>query len=113
MNTTPVRLAYGALTGVSRSRTAMRPAGPIRLNGMGVLIFCVGCTCAYRLNLIGEISLAEILLAVVGVPIMLGKDVIGAIGVSGSASAQQDEEIAIAGAGALRESTAADANRGR
>ena len=37
-----------------------------------------------------------------GVPIMFGKTVVGAIGVSGAASAQQDEEIAIAGAGALQ-----------
>ena len=37
-----------------------------------------------------------------GIPIMVGKDVIGAIGVSGAATAQQDEEIAIAGAGALQ-----------
>ena len=37
-----------------------------------------------------------------GIPIMEGKEVVGAIGVSGAASAQQDEEIAIAGAEALR-----------
>ena len=37
-----------------------------------------------------------------GIPIMAGKEVVGAIGVSGAASAQQDEEIAIAGAEALR-----------
>ena len=37
-----------------------------------------------------------------GVPIMFGKAVVGAIGVSGAESAQQDEEIAIAGAGALQ-----------
>ena len=37
-----------------------------------------------------------------GIPIMEGKEVVGAIGVSGAASAQQDEEIAIAGAGALQ-----------
>ena len=37
-----------------------------------------------------------------GIPIMAGKQVVGAIGVSGGASAQQDEEIAIAGAEALR-----------
>jgi uncharacterized protein GlcG (DUF336 family) len=35
---------------------------------------------------------------------MDGKEVVGAIGVSGAASAQQDEEIAIAGAEALRAS---------
>src|SRR5499427_3076678 len=39
-----------------------------------------------------------------GIPIMAGKEVVGAIGVSGAASAQQDEEIAIAGAEALRAS---------
>jgi uncharacterized protein GlcG (DUF336 family) len=33
---------------------------------------------------------------------MEGNEVVGAIGVSGAASAQQDEEIAIAGAAALR-----------
>jgi uncharacterized protein GlcG (DUF336 family) len=37
-----------------------------------------------------------------GIPIMVGNQVIGAIGVSGAASAQQDEEIAIAGANAIQ-----------
>jgi glc operon protein GlcG len=37
-----------------------------------------------------------------GVPLMLGEEVIGAIGVSGAASAQQDEEIALAGAAVAR-----------
>jgi len=41
-----------------------------------------------------------------GIPITLGKEVIGAIGVSGAASAQQDEEIATAGAVALQEAAA-------
>jgi uncharacterized protein GlcG (DUF336 family) len=36
-----------------------------------------------------------------GIPISVGKEVVGAIGVSGAASAQQDEEIAAAGAAAL------------
>ncbi len=36
-----------------------------------------------------------------GVPILVDGQVVGAIGVSGAASAQQDEELAIAGAGAL------------
>lgn len=36
-----------------------------------------------------------------GVPLMVAGQVIGAIGVSGAASAQQDEEIAIAGANAV------------
>ena len=36
-----------------------------------------------------------------GVPIIVGGEVIGAVGVSGAASAQQDEELAIAGANAL------------
>ena len=36
-----------------------------------------------------------------GIPITIGKEVIGAVGVSGGASAQQDEEIAAAGAAAL------------
>jgi len=36
-----------------------------------------------------------------GVPILLDGQVIGAVGVSGAASAQQDEELAIAGADAL------------
>jgi len=35
-----------------------------------------------------------------GVPIMVGDQVVGGIGVSGAASAQQDEEIALAGANA-------------
>ena len=37
-----------------------------------------------------------------GVPIVLDGQVIGAVGVSGAASAQQDEELAIAGADALK-----------
>ncbi|HYE74493.1 MAG TPA: heme-binding protein [Blastocatellia bacterium] len=36
-----------------------------------------------------------------GVPILIGDQIVGAIGVSGAASAQQDEELAIAGANAL------------
>jgi len=37
-----------------------------------------------------------------GVPILIGDQVVGGVGVSGAASAQQDEEIAIAGAIALQ-----------
>ena len=37
-----------------------------------------------------------------GVPIMIGEEVIGGIGVSGAASAPQDEEIALAGAAAAK-----------
>lgn len=36
-----------------------------------------------------------------GVPIVVGSQIVGAIGVSGSASADQDEQFAKAGAGAL------------
>ena len=36
-----------------------------------------------------------------GIPIIVGDQVIGAVGVSGAASAQQDEELAMAGANAL------------
>jgi glc operon protein GlcG len=36
-----------------------------------------------------------------GVPILVGGEVVGGIGVSGAASAQQDEELALAGAAAL------------
>lgn len=36
-----------------------------------------------------------------GVPITIGDQVVGAVGVSGAASAQQDEDLAIAGANAL------------
>lgn len=36
-----------------------------------------------------------------GVPIIVGGQVVGAVGVSGAASAQQDEEVAMAGAAAL------------
>lgn len=36
-----------------------------------------------------------------GVPIVAGRQVIGAVGVSGAASAQQDEELALAGVAAL------------
>lgn len=37
-----------------------------------------------------------------GIPIMVGEEVVGAIGVSGAASAAQDEEIAVAGAAAAK-----------
>ena len=40
-----------------------------------------------------------------GVPIVVDGEVVGAIGVSGAASAQQDEELAIAGANALAQSS--------
>src|SRR5574341_1240916 len=40
-----------------------------------------------------------------GIPIELNGQIIGAVGVSGAASAQQDEELAIAGAGALSMNT--------
>jgi len=36
------------------------------------------------------------------VPIMVDGQIVGAIGVSGAASAQQDEDIAMAGAAAVR-----------
>ena len=41
-----------------------------------------------------------------GIPIIVAGEVIGAVGVSGAASAQQDEELAIAGASALATSSA-------
>lgn len=41
-----------------------------------------------------------------GVPIAIDGQVVGAIGVSGAASAQQDEELAIAGANALARAAA-------
>ena len=37
-----------------------------------------------------------------GIPILVDGQIIGAVGVSGAASAQQDEELAIAGAAAMR-----------
>ena len=37
-----------------------------------------------------------------GVPIVVDGQIVGAIGVSGAASAQQDEDLAVAGAAALR-----------
>jgi len=40
-----------------------------------------------------------------GIPIEMNGQVVGAVGVSGAASAQQDEELAIAGASALRMNT--------
>jgi glc operon protein GlcG len=40
------------------------------------------------------------------VPIVVDGQIIGAVGVSGAASAQQDEELAIAGANALAASSA-------
>jgi glc operon protein GlcG len=41
-----------------------------------------------------------------GVPIMVDGQIVGAIGVSGAASAQQDEDLAVAGANALATSSA-------
>src|SRR5437868_7969170 len=41
-----------------------------------------------------------------GIPIMVGDQVVGGIGVSGAASAAQDEELALAGANALTENAA-------
>lgn len=41
-----------------------------------------------------------------GIPIIVSDQIIGAVGVSGAASAQQDEELAIAGANALATSSA-------
>jgi glc operon protein GlcG len=52
----------------------------------------------------GRVSLvanAELLPLQGGVPIVVGGQVVGAIGVSGAASAQQDEELARAGAASL------------
>jgi glc operon protein GlcG len=42
-----------------------------------------------------------------GIPILVGKQIVGGVGVSGASSAQQDEEVAIAGAAAIQESQAA------
>jgi uncharacterized protein GlcG (DUF336 family) len=47
-----------------------------------------------------------------GVPLMIGGTYVGAIGVSGGASAQQDDEIAQAGADALSAAPTADAKAG-
>ena len=41
-----------------------------------------------------------------GIPIIIDGQIVGAVGVSGAASAQQDEELAIAGANALGTSSA-------
>jgi glc operon protein GlcG len=43
-----------------------------------------------------------------GIPIIIGGEVVGGIGVSGAASANQDEELALAGAAAFSASTQAD-----
>ena len=43
-----------------------------------------------------------------GIPIVVDGEVVGGIGVSGAASANQDEELALAGAAAFSESTKAD-----
>lgn len=44
-----------------------------------------------------------------GVPITIDGQIVGGVGVSGAASAQQDEELAIAGANVLAEAKASDA----
>ena len=38
-----------------------------------------------------------------GIPIMVGKQIVGGVGVSGASSAEQDEEVAIAGAAAIQD----------
>lgn len=43
-----------------------------------------------------------------GIPIMINGQIVGGVGVSGAASAQQDEELAIAGANMLSEAKASD-----
>jgi glc operon protein GlcG len=43
-----------------------------------------------------------------GIPIIIGEEVVGGIGVSGAASANQDEELALAGAAAFSVSTKAE-----
>ncbi|HET6977931.1 MAG TPA: heme-binding protein [Pyrinomonadaceae bacterium] len=43
-----------------------------------------------------------------GIPITIDGQIVGGVGVSGAASAQQDEELALAGAGVLTETKAAD-----
>src|SRR5205814_173047 len=43
-----------------------------------------------------------------GIPIIIGGEVVGGIGVSGAASANQDEELALAGATGLTESSKTD-----
>jgi glc operon protein GlcG len=48
-----------------------------------------------------------------GVPITVGGRIVGGVGVSGAASAQQDEELAIAGAAAVEQRTAAVGTSGR
>ena len=47
-----------------------------------------------------------------GVPIMIGGEVVGGIGVSGAASAAQDEELAIAGASAIGQPMISEARGG-
>jgi glc operon protein GlcG len=42
-----------------------------------------------------------------GIPILVDGEIVGAVGVSGAASAQQDEELAIAGAAAISRTTVA------
>lgn len=44
-----------------------------------------------------------------GIPIVVDGQIVGGVGVSGAASAQQDEELAIAGAGATKEFTSSSA----
>jgi glc operon protein GlcG len=44
-----------------------------------------------------------------GIPIMVGGEIVGGIGVSGAASAAQDEELAIAGANAVGQAMVAEA----
>lgn len=47
-----------------------------------------------------------------GIPIMVDGQIVGGVGVSGAASAQQDEELAIAGANALAAPAATNMNHG-
>jgi uncharacterized protein GlcG (DUF336 family) len=48
-----------------------------------------------------------------GIPIVVNGEIIGGVGVSGASSAQQDEEVAIAGAEAAKQFTASDSTSSR
>jgi glc operon protein GlcG len=91
--------AAGANISIGKARTAVQFKRPTRFfeelinsNGKGRTVMA---------------ALNDFTPLIGGVPITVDNQVVGGVGVSGAASAQQDEELAIAGAGALNGKTAA------
>src|SRR5438477_6513544 len=85
----------GANVSIGKARTAVRFKKPTRFleelinsNGKGRTVMA---------------ALDDFTPLIGGIPIMLDDQIIGGVGVSGAASAQQDEELALAGAAAAKD----------